>query len=166
MAFQGSRGLAASAYSDGLRLIAARELSEADLRARLIDRDHPPEEIDAAIERLKETGALDDRRVARAFARTASKVKGRGRLRVARELQGMGIARDVITEAVAEVFGDLDERSLIDRAIQKKLRGGKTPATIQERARLYQYLMRQGFTPAAVAVALRRLGGSGGDDNE
>lgn len=148
-----------SAYADGLRLIAARELSEADLRARLVDREHPAEEIDAAIERLKETGAVDDRRVARAYARTASKVKGRGRLRVARELQQMGIARDVITEAVAEVFGDIDERGLIDRAIQKKLRGGKKPTTVQERARLYQYLMRQGFTPAAVSAALRKLGG-------
>ena len=147
-----------SAYADGLRLLAGRELSEADLRARLIDRDHPPEEIDAAIERLKETGAVDDRRVALAFARTASKVKGRGRIRVARELQAMGIARDVINEAVAEVFGDLDERSLIDRALQKKLRGGKKPTTVQERARLYQYLMRQGFTPAAVSVALRKFG--------
>ena len=150
-----------SAYSDALRILAGRELSDHDLRARLIDREHPPEEIDAAIERLKETGAVDDRRVARAYARTASKVKGRGRLRVARELQAMGIARDVITEAVAEVFGDLDERGLIDRAIQKKLRGGKKPTTVQERARLYQYLMRQGFTPAAVSIALRKLGSSG-----
>ena len=153
-----------SAYADGLKLLAGRELSEADLRARLVHREHPPEAIDTAVERLKETGALDDRRVARAYARTASKVKGRGRLRVARELQTMGIARDVITEAVAEVFGDLDERSLIDRAIQKKMRGGKKPTTVQERARLYQYLMRQGFTPAAVSVALRKLGTGGGDE--
>jgi regulatory protein len=156
--------LAGSAYADGLRLLAGRELSEADLRARLANREHPPDAIDAAVERLKETGALDDRRVARAYARTASKVKGRGRLRVARELQAMGIARDVITDAVAEVFGDLDERSLIDRAIQKKMRGGKQPTTVQERARLYQYLMRQGFTPAAVSVALRKFGTGGGDE--
>jgi regulatory protein len=153
-----------SAYSDGLRLLAGRELSEADLRSRLADRDHPQEQIDAAITRLKETGAVDDGRVARAYARTASKVKGRGRLRVARELQAMGIARDTITEAVAEVFGDVDERDLIDRAIQKKLRGGKRPTTLQERARLYQYLMRQGFTPAAVSIALRKLGGGADDE--
>jgi SOS response regulatory protein OraA/RecX len=70
----------------------------------------------------------------------------------------MGIARDVIAEAVAEVFGDIDERAMVDRAIQKKLRGSRKPVTIQERARLYQFLMRQGFTPAAVAAALRRIG--------
>jgi regulatory protein len=147
-----------SAYLDGLKLLGRRELSVADLRSRLLDREHTAEEADAAIARLLETGALDDRRVARAYARTASKVKGRGRLRVTRELQAMGIAREVIAEAVAEVFGDIDERAMIERAIQKKLRGGPTPASMQARARLYQFLMRQGFTPAAVSAALRRLG--------
>ena len=141
-----------------MKLLGRRELSAADLRARLADREHPPDEIDSAIERLTASGALDDRRVARAYARTASNIKGRGRLRVTRELQAMGIARDIIAEAVGEVFGDLDERAMIDRAIQKKLRGGRKPSTVQERARVYQFLLRQGFTPGAVSAALRRLG--------
>ena len=149
-----------SAYVDGLKLLGRRELSVAQLRSRLIEREHSAEETEEAVRKLLETGALDDGRVARAYARTASKIKGRGRLRVARELQALGIPRDVAAEAVAEVFGDQDERSLIDRAIQKKLRGGKKPSTMQERARLYQFLMRQGFTPGAVATALRRIGQS------
>ena len=153
-----------SAYLDGLKLLGRRELSAADLRARLIDREHPPEEVDLAIEKLKEIRAVDDERVARAYARTASKIKGRGRLRVTRELQEMGIARAVIAAAVSEVFADTDERALIDRALQKKLRGGRKPTTMQERARLYQFLMRQGFTPAAVSAALRRLGVAGAAD--
>ena len=153
-----------SAYLDGLKLLGRRELSVADLRARLMDREHSPEETEEAIAKLLETGALDDARVARAYARTASKVKGRGRIRVTRELQAMGIARDVIAEAVAEVFGDLDERAMIDRAIQKRLRGGRKPSTVQERARLYQFLMRQGFTPAVVSAAMRRMGAAPEDD--
>ena len=147
-----------SAYVDGLKLLGRRELSVAELRSRLLDREHTPEATDEAIAKLLEAGALDDRRVARAYARTASTVKGRGRLRVARELQAMGIAREVIAEAVGDVFGEIDERAMIDRAIQKKLRGGRKPSTMQERARLYQFLLRQGFTPAAVAMALRRIG--------
>jgi regulatory protein len=152
-----------SAYTDGLSLLGRRELSVAQMRDRLADREYGAEEIDEAVARLLETGALDDRRVAGAYARTASKVKGRGRLRVTRELQAMGIARDVIADAVAEVFGDLDERALIQRAIDKKLRGGRKPSTRQERARLYQFLMRQGFTPAAVVAALKRIGASEAD---
>ncbi len=153
-----------SAYIDGLKLLGRRELSVQQLRSRLIDREHTPEEADEAVAKLLENGALDDRRVARAYARTASKIKGRGRLRVTRELQALGISRDIVAEAVADVFSDLDERALIDRAIQKKLRGGKKPSTMQERARLYQFLMRQGFTPAAVSTALRRIGGARSDD--
>jgi len=139
-------------------MLARREHSVAEIRSRLLDREHPADEIDAAIERLLETRALDDSRVARAYARTALTVKGRGRLRVQRELQVMGIAREIAGEAIADVFGDLDERALIDKAIQKKLRGGRKLVTLQERARVYQFLMRQGFTPAAVSAAMRRLG--------
>ena len=148
-----------SAYTDGLHLLGRRELSAADLRTRLLEREHTADETDAAIRKLIDTGALDDRRVAGAYARTAAKVKGRGRLRVTRELQAMGIAREVVAEAVAEVYGDVDERALIDRALEKKRRGGRrSPVSMQERARLYQFLMRQGFTPAAVSAALRRFG--------
>jgi len=144
-------------------MLARREHSVAEIRSRLLDREHPADEIDAAIERLLETRALDDSRVARAYARTALTVKGRGRLRVQRELQVMGIAREIAGEAIADVFGDLDERALIDKAIQKKLRGGRKLVTLQERARVYQFLMRQGFTPAAVSAAMRRFGSASSD---
>jgi regulatory protein len=154
-----------TALADALRLLAGRELSVAECRARLLDREHPPPEVDAALERLQEDGALDDRRVARAYARTAVAVKGRGRLRVQRELVEKGIARDIAAEAVAEVFGELDERSLVARAVQKKLRHGARPSTTAERARLYQHLLRQGFSPAVVSAELRKLRkGPGTDD--
>jgi len=66
---------------------------------------------------------------------------------------------DAIGEALAEVFGELDERSLIARALQKKMRGTPKAMTRAENARLYQYLTRQGFSPAAIVDALRKLGG-------
>jgi len=155
-----------SAYRDGLRLLARRELSVKELRDRLLDREHAPDDIDRAIEHLLDTQALDDARVARAYARTAATVKGRGRLRVMRELNAMGIAKETASEALAEVFADVDERSLIAKALQKKLRGRPRIANAAEHARLYQYLMRQGFTPAGIAAAFTKLGGrrDGGAD--
>jgi regulatory protein len=136
-------------------MLARREFSVAQTRARLIDREHEVADVDAAIEHLLETGALDDGRVARAYARTALKVKGRGRLRIQSELHAMGIPRDVAAEALAETFGEVDERSLIVKAIQKKLRGRPKMATRAEYARLYQFLVRQGFSPGAVGAVLR-----------
>ena len=149
-----------SAYLDALHLLARRDLSVRQTRGRLLDRDHDPEQVEAAIAHLLETGALDDARVAREYATTALKVKGRGRLRIQQELRAKGIAREVATEAVGDVFGDVDERALIARAIQKKLRGKPRVASRPEMARLYQSLLRQGFTPAAVRAALEKLANS------
>jgi regulatory protein len=143
-----------TAYVDGLHLLGRRELSVKQLRERLRDRDHAADDIDRAIALLLENRALDDARVAAAYVRTALKVKGRGRLRIRRELAAMGIEPDVAAAALADAFGEVDERGLITKALEKKLRGKKisTPA---EYARVFQFLMRQGFTPATVTAVLR-----------
>jgi SOS response regulatory protein OraA/RecX len=146
-----------SAYLDALHLLAGRELTVRQLRDRLVDREHNREEIERAIEHLLETKALDDARVAAVYARTAIRIKGRGRLRVQRELQEIGVERDVASEALAEAFGDIDERSLIANAIKKKLRGKPKITTPAEYARVYQFLLRQGFSPDGVNAALRAL---------
>jgi regulatory protein len=145
-----------SAYLDALHLLSRRELSVKQLRERLIDREHEPGEIDRAIEQLIENKSLDDARVARAYVRTALKVKGRGRLRIQRELQLMGIDRAVAGEALGEAFGEVDERTLIARALQKKLRGNRKIDSPAEYARVFQFLVRQGFSPGTVTAFLRR----------
>jgi regulatory protein len=154
-----------SAYTNALQLLARRELSEKQLRDRLIDRGHPADEINRVVARLLETKSLDDARVARAYARTATDVKGRGRLRVMRELNAMGIARNVVSEALAEVFAEVDERALIAKALQKKMRGRTRITSAAEHARLYQFLMRQGFTPGGIAAALRKISGRSDPDD-
>ncbi len=102
--------MAASAYLDGLRMLARRELSEAQVRQRLARRGHEPESIDAAVERLKSERAIDDVRVAEAIARTETTVKRRGRLRVRRQIEHAGIAPATARRAVDEIFEDIDDR--------------------------------------------------------
>jgi regulatory protein len=145
-----------TAYVDGLHLLGRRELSAKQLRERLLDREHTREDVDRAIELLIENKALDDVRVAGAYVRTALKIKGRGRLRIQRELQMMGIEKEVAGQALAEAFGEVDERALIAKALQKKLRGTQKIATPAEYARVFQFLMRQGFSPGTVTAVLRR----------
>lgn len=153
-----------TAYVDGLHLLGRRELSAKQLRQRLLEREHDREDVDRAIELLIENKALDDARVAGAYVRTALKIKGRGRLRIQRELQMMGIEKEVAGQALAEAFGEVDERTLVAKALQKKLRGTQKIATPAEYGRVFQFLMRQGFSPATVTAVLRRHR-RGGDDN-
>ena len=148
-----------TAYVDALRLLGRRELSVKQLRDRLLEREHAADDVDRAIALLVESRAVDDARVAGAYVRTALKVKGRGRLRIRRELQQMGIDADVASAALAEAFGELDERALVKQALDKKLRGKKITTTA-EYARVFQYLMRQGFAPATVTAVLRASRGA------
>jgi regulatory protein len=145
-----------SPYVDGLHLLGRRELSVRQLRERLIAREHDRDEIEDAIARLLESRALDDARVAGAYVRTALKIKGRGRLRIQRELHAIGIPKDVAAQALADAFGEIDENALVLKALQKKLRGGQKIATPAEYARLFGHLMRQGFSPATITAVLRR----------
>ena len=154
-----------TAYVDGLQMLGRRELSVQQLRERLLEREHPREDVDRAIDLLIENKALDDARVAGAYVRTALKIKGRGRLRIQRELQMMGIEKEVAAQALADAFGEVDERALIIKALEKKLRGNQKIATPAEYARVFQYLMRQGFSPGTVTAVLRsRRKGGGLDD--
>jgi regulatory protein len=134
-------------------MLGARELSAAQLRDRLRARDFPAAEIEAALARLQADGALDDRRMARACARTALQVKRRGRRRVLRELEALGIDRSIAREAVAEVFADVDERQLIRAALDRRHRGPIADAG--QTRRLFQYLTRLGFTPEAITAVLK-----------
>jgi regulatory protein len=151
-----------TAYVDALHLLGRRELSVKQLRERLLERDHPRGDVDRAVDLLIENKALDDTRVAGAYVRTALKIKGRGRLRIQREMHEMGIPNDVAAQAIAEAFGEVDERALITAALQKTLRGNQKIATPAEYARVFQFLMRQGFSPATVTAVLRarRRGGA------
>src|SRR5262245_35417860 len=117
---------AAAAYSMGLVLLSRRELSVRQLQERLVRRGYTSPAVAEAVERLQASRALDDERVARAFARTHASVKRQGRDRVLRELAAIGIGRSVAADAVAEVFGALDEAALLSAALARRLRRGIT----------------------------------------
>jgi SOS response regulatory protein OraA/RecX len=63
-------------------MLAGRELSEAQVRQRLIRRGHDAADIDTAIERLKSNGTIDDARAAAVIARRETTVRRRGKSRV------------------------------------------------------------------------------------
>ena len=141
-----------SAYQAAVRLLARRELSTGQLRDRLTRRELPPSEIEAAITQLTRERAVDDARTALAYARRAAEVKLRGQSRARREIEALGIDPATARRAVAEVFDEVDEESVLERAIAKRLDG-----PIRDRAqfrRLYQALLRQGFPPDRVKAAL------------
>lgn len=142
------------AYIQALSWLARRELSEAQVRTRLGRRGVEETEIDAAVDRLRRERALDDHRVAVAAARSAVTLKGRGPARVRRDVEALGIDRALARAAVDEVFGEVDQTSLLERALTRRWpRVGVPDRRVVHR--IYRALLQQGFPPDQVMAALR-----------
>jgi regulatory protein len=143
------------AWAAAVGMLGRRELSVAQVRERLARRGWTDTAIEPAIARLAASGALNDARVAVACARTRAGVKRQGRDRVLREIQALGISREVARAAVDEVFGALDESDLLRAALDKRLRASMPLRDPAVQRRLYAALVRQGFDAQAVGRAIR-----------
>jgi len=148
----------ADAYIVALTMLSRRELSEAQIRTRLARKQFDHDDIDAAVERLRQDGTLNDRRVALAAARLESAIRHRGRSRVLQKLRSLGIDSAIAESAVNEVFEEVDEGALLDRAFERRLRG-QAPKDLDEkgRARIVRGLAAQGFTIGDILKRFRGL---------
>ena len=145
-----------AAYFRALRWLSARELSEAQVRARLAEKGYTGTAITPAVERLLQDRTLDDRRAATAVARTEARVRSHVPHRVMGNLMAMKIDRDLAKEIVKELFGEEDADALLDKTLDIRLRGNpdrlKDP---RERRKILAYLVRQGFSASAASAAIR-----------
>ena len=143
-----------SAYVDGLKMLARRELSESQIRQRLARKGYSESDIDEAVERLRGERAIDDARVAAAIARTETSIRRRGKLRVRMQIERAGIGTDLAKRAVDEVFSEIDDDELIEASLRKRLRHRETIADDREFQRLFRYLLGQGFETDKILRAL------------
>jgi regulatory protein len=143
------------AYIAGLKMLARRELSEAQVRQRLSRLGHDVAVIDEAVTRLKDAGSLDDARTAGAIARTEVNVRHRGRLRVRQRLAAAGITGHLADRAMDEALAGVDVEAQILALLERRLRGRPGAASEADFARLYRYLVGQGFEADLVVRVLR-----------
>ena len=136
-------------------MLGRRELSEKQVRQRLARKEYEPDEIDEAIARLREERAINDQRVAEAIARTETGIRKRGKVRVRMQLERAGISKDTAKQAIDSVFAAIDDEALLESSLSKRLRGRETIADDREFARLFRYLIGQGFESDRVMQALR-----------
>jgi regulatory protein len=134
-----------ASYVAALQALARRELSERQLRQRLLRKGYDAGEVDEAVARLKDERALDDARVAEAMVRTATSVKRRGKRRVRQQIESAGIAAPTARRIVDAAFESIDEDALIEAALARRLRGREWIEDDREFQRLFRYLLAQGF---------------------
>lgn len=140
-----------SCYDKAVQLLASRPHFRAELAAKLSRRGFPPEEIEAALDRLTEQGFLDDRAAAVGFVEGRAG-KGEGRARVRAELQKRGASEEAVQEALSGLPDD-DLPAAQEAAERWARRGGDDPAA------LARHLGRKGFSRRAIVAVLKERPG-------
>ncbi len=151
---------AEAAFRTAIGAIELRAYARADLGRRLVRRGHPREAVARALERAGALGLLDDAAFARDYVASRA-ARGRGPVRLQRDLQAMGVSRAEIDQAIAahwpEGTEDLEMPVALATRRARQL-GGLAPPV--KRRRLLAYLARRGFTGrVAIAAVSRALGG-------
>lgn len=135
------------------KAVARRDLTVAELRARLERKHVPPEAIDDAVAELEETGFLNDARYARQFAEDKRELEQWGTDRIAQDLRRRGIAPQLIDAAVATHDRDSELRTAL---LLLRERYPKAPRDDRERDRAWQMLVRRGYSPDLSYDAIRK----------
>jgi regulatory protein len=124
------------AMAQAARVLRRRDMSAAELDARLDRAKVAPATRSETLERLTHAGAVDDARFARARAQALAD-RGAGDLLVRHDLAGRGIASPLIEEAI----GLLEPESVrASRIYARRGSGAKTA----------RYLSRRGFSEDAI----------------
>jgi regulatory protein len=141
------------------RLLSYKPRSRAELRARLLEKDWAEEAIvDSVLARLEELGYLDDDQLAASLALSRLERRPLGRSRLRRDLERRKLPAETVENALDRAFTELSEDELIERAIAKRLRLKGTPRTREESKKLFDYLIRRGFSYELVLYKIRELG--------
>jgi regulatory protein len=146
-------------------LLAAKPRSVAELRERLLEGRGATEAIvETVISRLREYGYLDDARFAHSYASLRVQQRPIGRQRLQRDLWLKKIDKQTADTALDQVFAEMPETEMIDRAIAKRVRLRGRPTNRAEAKKLFDHLLRQGFAFELVSEKVRAVSKSEVDD--
>jgi regulatory protein len=142
-------------YAAALRALMRRAYSVHEMKRALERRAEESSMVRGVVARLKREQLLDDARYARQFARVHVEGRRQGRFRITRELRARGLPDRHIEAALDEVFAETDERAMVRKRIERKLKVLRGPLDERRLASLYRTLLRAGFPTDMIRQELR-----------
>lgn len=139
-------------------LLSAKPRSIAEMRQKLLEKDWTNAEIvEAVLEKLKEYNYLNDAQYAENFASFNIRQKPQGKRKLQLKLAQKRVDKETAKEALDKVFEETPESDLIDQALEKRLRLKGIPQDRDETKKLFDYLLRQGFSFDLVREKVRDI---------
>jgi len=148
-----------SAYDRALGMLARREYSQRELRARLEHAGCDEDESESALRTLQKQNYQDDDRFGEMIVR-ARVGQGYGPTRIRAELRSHGLG-DAAIRALID-GADADWEALAAAQLHKKY-GSKPAADHAERGKRGAFLLRRGFAAATVRIVTHSEVGDPGD---
>ena len=142
------------AIQKALRFLGYRARSVSEVRETLQKHAIPEAVIERTLERLQESGLLNDQEFAQAWVENRNTFRPRSRRALAFELRRKGLDDDVIQQTLEQT---VDESSLARDAARKYLRKVQGLDWPDFRNKLGGFLGRRGFSYDVVAPVLREL---------
>ena len=134
-----------------LALLARREHSAQELKAKLLDRGYDSTAVEAVLSSLAAQKLLSDARFVQEFV--AARVRrGSGPLKIREELRGRGVSGELVDEALAGLQAGWSTGA---EAARQKRFGAALPKDMQERARQARFLQQRGYTMQDIRKALK-----------
>jgi regulatory protein len=131
-------------------LLARRDFAAVELGAKLLRSGFEDAVVQSVVTELGERGLVDDRRFAQHFV-VYHAGRGRGPLRIRRELTTLGLDGALVDGALGSGVVDWAQRA--DEVRRQKF-GARLPATWPEKARQARFLQYRGFSPDHIRSAL------------
>ncbi|MFM2288337.1 MAG: hypothetical protein RL684_1480 [Pseudomonadota bacterium] len=130
-------------------LLSRRDHSAAELSDRLCEKGYEPALVEGVVGELRERGYLDDARFAAHYV-SAHAGRGQGPQRIRRELEDLGVAGEVVAEALSNG----PDWGHLARETRARRFGPELPASWPEKARQGRFLQYRGFSPDHIRSAL------------
>jgi regulatory protein len=145
-------------FDRAVNLLAFKQRSVSELRARLLEKDWTNAEIvEEVIEKLAGYGYLNDVQFAQSFAASQIRQKPIGKRVLKQKLALKKLDKETVDEALEKAFAQTPEAEIIERAIEKRLRIKGKPETREDTKKFFDFLLRQGFSFDLVRDKMRDI---------
>jgi len=141
------------AYQRALNFISFRPRAQAEVRKNLRKHDTPEEVITQVLDRLCQSGLIDDAQFAQTWVENRSTFRPRSRRALTVELRQKGIG----DEAIDVALRDLDEDHLAYQAALKQSRKYKGLDRQTFRQKMSAFLARRGFSYGVAKPVVERV---------
>ena len=135
---------------------AYQERCHREVKEKLFSFGLKPYEVDEWMAHLIQEGFLSEERYAKAYSGGKFRMKGWGRIKIAKSLEAKGLTCACIKIGLKEI-DDMDYVSTLKKLLEKKIAELREETNFEKRHTAARYVIQKGYEADLVWITLREL---------